>query len=91
MGKTAKRNLRCRICKSSFPSYLEKSKAGSDKRSHANHRRHKKCKEMFERLKKQHLENGNDYDLDFDNDEEMGFDVVEEDGRTERSSRDCGQ
>ena len=79
MGKTPKRNLRCRICKSSFPSYQEKSKAGVDKQSHANHRsRNKRCKEVQERLKKQHLENGNYYDLDFDNDEEMGFDVVEE-------------
>jgi hypothetical protein len=29
-------------------------------------------------LRKQHLENGNHYDLDFDNGEEMGFEVVEE-------------
>jgi hypothetical protein len=29
-------------------------------------------------LRKEHLENGNDYDLDFDNDEEIGFEVVEE-------------
>jgi hypothetical protein len=78
MGKTAKRNLRCKICKASFPSYQEKSKAG-DNKSHANHRsRNKRCREIQKRLRKQHLENGNHYDLDFDNGEEMGFEVVEE-------------
>ena len=79
MGKTPKRSLICKICKSAFPSYKTNSSNRSDKVSHGNHRsRNKACKEIQARLRRQHVEAGNNYDLDFENEEEMGFDVVEE-------------
>ena len=67
MGKTPKRLLHCKICKSSFHSYTETSR---DHLSHRTHRtRSKRCREQQAILRRLHLENNGTYDLDFGVDE----------------------
>ena len=71
MGKKTKRKLKCSICKSIFPSFKSNSR---DVYSHRTHRNtNGVCKEVQERLRREHVERGNSDELNFDciDDEEM--------------------
>lgn len=86
MGKSPRRKLFCRICQSSFFSYKNYSFDKSSQKSHRN--KSGFCKSEQARLKKEHEEAGNNYDLNFDVDEEMANeDIVDgEDNEDENES-----
>jgi hypothetical protein len=52
MGPTPRRELKCNICKSTFPSFKDKSNAKLSHRSHRN--TNKICLAAQERLRRQH-------------------------------------
>ena len=64
MGRTPKRELKCNICKSNFPSFKDKS---NDKFSHRSHRiKNEFCLAAQERLRREHASNGNSDEINFD-------------------------
>jgi hypothetical protein len=69
MGRTAKRELKCSICKSVFSSFKNKSNIALSHRSHRN--TNAACRKVQERLKREHSASGN-----FD---ELSFEYIEED------------
>jgi len=79
MGPTPRRELKCNICKSTFPSFKDKSNAKLSHRSHRN--TNKSCLAAQERLRRQHRASGNDDEINFDYiDDEDENEIVSIDG-----------
>jgi hypothetical protein len=79
MGPTPRRELKCNICKSTFPSFKDKSNAKLSHRSHRN--TNKSCLAAQERLRRQHQASGNDDEINFDYiDDEDENEIVSIDG-----------
>ena len=69
MGRVAVRLMKCKICKTSYPSFSKELRSKLTQRTHRF--KNKKCVEVQARLRKLHEEAGNIGDLVFLDDDEV--------------------